>query len=87
MSAEDSDTETDAPAPVPIPGETVLQHQLDAIAAERGLDRSQVLAGQQLGNMPSVTPAAFAAIAGILDALIDADAHADTQASTEQDGT
>lgn len=84
VTGEDSKAGTDAAAPVPMAGETALQRQVDAIAAERGLARGQVTAGQQLANMPAVTPTAFAAVAGILDILIDADARAGTE---EEDGT
>ncbi len=86
VNGADSNTELPATGE-PATGATALQRQLDGIAAERGLDRAQVTTGAPLGNMPGVTPTAFAAIAGILDVLIDADGRAEATPSTEEDGT
>lgn len=86
MSAADSDDETAAASvPAPPAGAAALRRQLDAMAAERGLDRAQVAGGGELSNMPAVTPTAFTAIAGILDLLMDADARADPGTGTEDD--
>lgn len=65
-----------------------FRRQLEAIADDRGLAPREVMETGQLANMPDVTPTAFAAIAGIVDCLVDADLRGTADAeATERNGT
>jgi hypothetical protein len=57
------------------PSTAALRRQVEAIAAERGLDGAQVVAARDMSAMPGVPPLGFAAIAAIFDCLFEADAR------------
>lgn len=64
---------TSLPAAEDLTGTAAFHRQVDAIAEDRGLAPQQVGGPAHLANMPDVTPAAFVALAGIVDCLLDAD--------------
>lgn len=76
------------PATGDLTGTAAFHRQVDAIAEDRGLAPQQVGGAGHLANMPAVTPAAFVALAGIFDCLLDADLKTmDGAPTTERDET